>query len=72
MKSLMAGKQQPMDNLAALAKAGMPVLHDCGALDAWLDKQTRVVEKRYTDRSRLSSGRAKDTFRCRRKTPSRS
>ena len=47
MKSLMAGKQQPIDNLAALAKAGVPVLHDCGALDPWLDSQTRVVEKRY-------------------------
>jgi hypothetical protein len=49
MKSLMAGKQHPVDNLAALAKAGVPVLHDCGALDPWLDKQTRVVEKRYQD-----------------------
>ena len=49
MKSLMAGKEQPMDNLAALAKAGVPVLHDCGALDPWLDSQTRVVEKRYKE-----------------------
>src|ERR1700688_3835443 len=49
MKSLMAGKQQPIDNLAALAKAGVPVLHDCGALDPWLDNQTRVVEKRYKE-----------------------
>ena len=49
MKSLMAGKQQPIDNLAALAKAGVPVLHDCGALDPWLDSQTRVVEKRYKE-----------------------
>ena len=49
MKSLMAGKEQPIDNLAALAKAGVPVLHDCGALDPWLDNQTRVVEKRYKE-----------------------
>ena len=27
----------------------MLVLHDCGALDPWLDNQTRVVEKRYKD-----------------------
>ncbi len=27
----------------------MPVLHDCGTLDPWLDKQTRVVEKRYKE-----------------------
>jgi pimeloyl-ACP methyl ester carboxylesterase len=49
MKSLMAGKQQPIDNLAALAKAGVPVLHDCGASDPWLESQTRVVEKRYKE-----------------------
>ena len=49
MKSLMAGKEQPIDNLAALAKAGVRVLHDCGALDPWLDNQTRVVEKRYKE-----------------------
>ncbi len=49
MKSLMAGKVQPIDNLSALAKAGVPVLHDCGATDPWLDTQTRVVEKRYEE-----------------------
>ena len=52
MKSLMAKEakqQQPIDNLAALAKAGVPVLHDCGALDPWLESQTRVVEKRYKE-----------------------
>ncbi len=31
MHSLMAGNAQPMDNLAALAKASVPLLHDCGA-----------------------------------------
>ena len=56
MKSLMAGKQQPIDNLAALAKAGVPVLHDCGALDPWLDSQTRVVEKRYQGARRKDHG----------------
>src|SRR4029077_2795712 len=50
MKSLMAGKQQqPIDNLAPLAKAGVPVLHDSGALDPWLESQTRIVEKRYNE-----------------------
>jgi len=49
MRSLMAGKEQPIDNLAALAKAGVPVLHDCGALDPWLESQTRVVEKRFKE-----------------------
>ena len=49
MKSLMAGIEQPIDNLAALAKAGVPVLHDCGASDPWLESQTRVVEKRYKE-----------------------
>jgi pimeloyl-ACP methyl ester carboxylesterase len=46
MRSLMS-KTPPMDNLAPLAKAGVPVLHDCGSLDPWLKSQTLVVEKRY-------------------------
>ena len=40
---------QPLDNLAPLAKAGVPILHVCGAEDPWLDSQTRVLEKRYTE-----------------------
>ena len=49
MRSLMAGNAQPIDNLAALAKAGVPVLHDCGAsIPGWMS-QTRVVEKRYKE-----------------------
>ena len=40
MGSLMAGRAQPIDNLAALAKAGVPILHDCGASDPWLESQT--------------------------------
>jgi pimeloyl-ACP methyl ester carboxylesterase len=40
---------QPLDNLAPLAKAGVPILHVCGSEDPWLDSQTRVAEKRYTE-----------------------
>jgi len=46
LRSLMA-KSPPLDNLAALARAGVPLIHVCGSLDPWLDSQTRVVEKRY-------------------------
>jgi hypothetical protein len=42
-------KEQPLDNLAPLAKAGVPILHVCGELDPWLDRQTRVAEKRYKE-----------------------
>jgi hypothetical protein len=48
MRSLMS-KTPPIDNLAPLAKAGVPILHDCGSLDPWLKDQTRVVEKRYEE-----------------------
>jgi hypothetical protein len=48
LRSLMS-KTQPIDNLAPLAKAGVPILHDCGSLDPWLKDQTRVVEKRYKE-----------------------
>jgi hypothetical protein len=48
MRSLMS-KTPPIDNLAPLAKAGVPILHDCGSLDPWLKDQTRVVEKRYKE-----------------------
>jgi arabinoxylan arabinofuranohydrolase len=40
-------KTQPIDNLAPLAKAGIPILHVCGSLDPWLNDNTRVVQKRY-------------------------
>jgi pimeloyl-ACP methyl ester carboxylesterase len=46
MRSLMS-KTPPIDNLAPLAKARVPVLHDCGSLDPWLKTNTQVVEKRY-------------------------
>jgi pimeloyl-ACP methyl ester carboxylesterase len=48
LHSLMS-KTQPLDNLAPLAKAGVPILHDCGSLDPWLEGQTRVAEKRYKE-----------------------
>jgi hypothetical protein len=48
LHSLMS-KTQPIDNLAPLAKAGVPILHDCGSLDPWLQDQTRVAEKRYKE-----------------------
>ncbi len=42
-------KTQPLDNLAPLAKAGVPLLHVCGSLDPWLETQTRVAQKRYQE-----------------------
>jgi pimeloyl-ACP methyl ester carboxylesterase len=39
----------PLDNLAPLAKAGVPILHVCGGLDPWLNDQTRVAQKRYQE-----------------------
>ena len=38
-----------LENLAPLAKAGVPLLHVCGSLDPALETQTRQVEKRYRD-----------------------
>jgi pimeloyl-ACP methyl ester carboxylesterase len=35
------------DKLEPLAKAGVPILHVCGSLDPWLDRETRVAEKNY-------------------------
>ena len=48
LHSLMS-KTPPLDNLAVLAKAGVPLIHVCGSLDPWLNDQTRVVEKRYKE-----------------------
>ena len=42
-------KAQPLDNLAVLAKAGVPILHVCGSLDPMLQSQTRAAESRYKD-----------------------
>ena len=46
-------KVQPLDNLAALAKAGVGVLHVCGSLDPMYATQTREAEKRYKELGRL-------------------
>jgi len=48
LRSLMS-PTPPIDNLAPLAKAGVPILHDCGSLDPSLNSQTRVLEKRYKE-----------------------
>ncbi|HMH11962.1 MAG TPA: twin-arginine translocation signal domain-containing protein [Edaphobacter sp.] len=40
-------KTQPLDNLAPLAKANVPLLHVCGSLDPWFNDNTLEVEKRY-------------------------
>ena len=48
MHSNMA-KIQPIDHLAPLATAGVPLLHVCGSLDPWLVDNTSVVEKRYKE-----------------------
>ncbi len=42
-------RQQPIDNLAPLAKAKVPLLHVCGSLDPAFATQTQVVEKRYKE-----------------------
>ena len=42
-------KVQPLDNLAPLANAHVPILHICGGLDPWLNSQTRLAEKRYRE-----------------------
>jgi pimeloyl-ACP methyl ester carboxylesterase len=42
-------KTQPLDNLAPLAKAGVPLLHVCGGRDPMLKDHTREAEKRYKE-----------------------
>jgi hypothetical protein len=46
LHSLMS-KMPLLDNLASLAKAGVPLIHVCGSLDPWLNDHTRAIEKRY-------------------------
>ncbi|MDB6016961.1 MAG: hypothetical protein JWR19_1450 [Pedosphaera sp.] len=48
MHSNMA-KIQPLEDLAPLAKAGVPLLHVCGGLDPWLTNNTSVVGKKYKE-----------------------
>jgi pimeloyl-ACP methyl ester carboxylesterase len=40
-------KVQPIDNLAPLAQANVPLLHVCGSLDPWFKDNTLEAEKRY-------------------------
>jgi hypothetical protein len=40
-------KVQPLDNLAPLAKAKVPLMHVCGSLDPQLKENTPEAEKRY-------------------------
>jgi pimeloyl-ACP methyl ester carboxylesterase len=40
-------KAQPLENLDPLAKAGVRLLHVCGALDPMFEGQTREAERRY-------------------------
>ena len=47
MRSLMFPKLAPLDNLAPLAKAQIPILHVCGALDPLLKDNSAVVEQNY-------------------------
>jgi hypothetical protein len=52
MRSIMGSEQGDrhlVDKLAPLAKAGVPILHVCGQLDPWLERETRVAEKRYKE-----------------------
>jgi pimeloyl-ACP methyl ester carboxylesterase len=48
LRSLMS-KTSPLENLAPLAKAGVPIMHVSGSLDPWLDRHTRVAQKRYRE-----------------------
>lgn len=42
-------KTQPIDNLAPLAKARVPLIHVCGSLDPAYKEHTKVVEQRYKE-----------------------
>ena len=42
-------KTPPLDNLAPLAKAGVPLIHVCGSHDPGLADQTLVAEQRYKE-----------------------
>ena len=49
-------KAQPLNNLDALAKAGVPLLHVCGSLDPILEANTRTAEKRFKELGGLHDG----------------
>jgi hypothetical protein len=40
-------KKQPLENLAPLAQARVPILHVCGSDDPWLNKNTVVAKEEY-------------------------
>jgi hypothetical protein len=42
-------RAQPLDNLSALAKGGVPVLHVCGSLDPMYRSQTLEAQKRFRE-----------------------
>lgn len=46
MRSALA-KTQPLDHLAPLAEAKVPLLHVCGSLDPWFKDNTLELQKRY-------------------------
>jgi len=48
LRSLVS-KTAPLENLATLAKAGVPLLHVCDKRDPWFNDQTKVVEQRYNE-----------------------
>jgi hypothetical protein len=43
------GDRKLADKLEPLAKAGVPILHVCGSLDPWLERDTRVAEQHYKE-----------------------
>jgi hypothetical protein len=49
MRALTMSKTPLSDSLAPLARAGVPLIHDCGSLDPLLKDQTRVVEQKYKE-----------------------
>jgi pimeloyl-ACP methyl ester carboxylesterase len=48
LRSFMS-KEPLIDNLSALAKTGVPLMHVCGSLDPSFKDQTQVIEKRYKE-----------------------
>ena len=47
MRSILFPNLSPLDNLASLAQAGIPLLHVCGSLDPLLKDNSALVEQRY-------------------------
>jgi pimeloyl-ACP methyl ester carboxylesterase len=50
LRSLMT-KNSPLENLAPLAKAGVPLLHVCDRDDPWFGEYTKATEQRYKELS---------------------